>query len=732
MSVTEQPGSIDLAREKDFSLGPLLVRPSSRTVSSHDNTETLEPRVMQVLVALARRPGEVVSRDQLIKECWAGRVVGEEAISRCIIKVRRLSKTHGGFSLETIPRVGYRLEATQTVTPPHDTAPLVDEPKAKHTRFLIYLVGASLALIAIYFGVSHWPSASTRAQPAPNIEIRSTSKLRLAVLPFENLSPDPANAFFTDGLHEEILTTLANRAPDLQVISRTTMLTYRGNSKSVPELAEELGVTHVLEGSVRREGLDVRLTLQLIDARNDNHVWSQNYDRKLVNAMTLQSEVAREVAAQMAVTLTAHFQGLSASSNPEAFDLYLRARLSSKLITAGVAVQEFERVEALFSRAIELDARFASAYLERNAVRFAKFIGSYEISEATLQAMRKDFETVRQLVGDQPRLLALESQFALFVDWDRDKALRLIEMPQVVASKDSAVLELRAVVLANTGQIDEALALYSEVSELDPGNPRVFRGRHFFLWTARRGVEALRVVDGFNKRWPEALNRANVLFAFTGKADEAIPRSDSMDQSSRLTGQFNILRRQMRYEEAIDLIERSPLTRVRHNQTGALPIPGIGSQPVAELRGWAEMLSGDRRAAARDGRAVLDFVQKEPVTKWNGWYLRFLEAEGQLFEGRNAEAVATARSALAMVPRDIKASRETYARATAAAILAWAGRRDEAVELLEDLSKGYPGVGPAEITREPIYSVPLAKNARYMALEKKLEAEIAAANQELF
>ena len=122
MSVTEHSASIDLAREKDFSLGPLHVRPSSRTVSAHDNTETLEPRVMQVLVALARRPGEVVSRDQLIKECWAGRVVGDEAISRCIIKVRRLSETHGGFSLETIPRVGYRLETTQTVPAPNYTA----------------------------------------------------------------------------------------------------------------------------------------------------------------------------------------------------------------------------------------------------------------------------------------------------------------------------------------------------------------------------------------------------------------------------------------------------------------------------------------------------------------------------------------------------------------------------------------------------------------------------------
>ena len=99
------------------------------------------------------------------------------------------------------------------------------------------------------------------------------------MLPFENLSPDPANAFFTDGMHEEILSTIANRASNLEVISRTTMMVYRATPKSVSEIARELGVTHVLEGSVRREGQTVRLTLQLIDARNDAHLWSKNFDR---------------------------------------------------------------------------------------------------------------------------------------------------------------------------------------------------------------------------------------------------------------------------------------------------------------------------------------------------------------------------------------------------------------------------------------------------------------------
>src|SRR5215469_4288776 len=146
--------------------------------------------------------------------------------------------------------------------------------------------------------------ASTAAPlvPAPN-----SGKPRIAILPFENLSPDPANAFFTDGLHEEIISTLSNRAPDLEVISRTTMMLYR-SGKSVQAISRELGATHVLEGSVRREGNTVLLTLQLINARIDQHIWSQDYPRRLKSEIALESEVANEVASQLSVKLSVESQ----------------------------------------------------------------------------------------------------------------------------------------------------------------------------------------------------------------------------------------------------------------------------------------------------------------------------------------------------------------------------------------------------------------------------------------
>ena len=144
---------------------------------------------------------------------------------------------------------------------------------------------------------------STRlTQPTTEPQAENTAP-RLAIMPFTNLSPEPANAFFADGLHEEILSTLAERIPGIAVISRTTMMSYRQNPKPLGEVAQELGATHVMEGTVRREGDHVRLTLQLVDAGTDRYLWSQTYDRALASAMTLQSEVAADVAKQMSVRL---------------------------------------------------------------------------------------------------------------------------------------------------------------------------------------------------------------------------------------------------------------------------------------------------------------------------------------------------------------------------------------------------------------------------------------------
>jgi TolB-like protein len=265
-----------------------------------------------------------------------------------------------------------------------------------------------------------------RAKPSIDSgSVAVVQRPRLAVLPFENLSPDPANAFFTDGIHEEILGTIANRATNLEVISRTTMMLYRATPRSVQQIARELGVTHVLEGSVRREGQAVRLTLQLIDARNDTHLWSKNFDRQMSDVMALQTAIAQDVSAQLAVRFSGTIAELPAPAIPEAYDLYLKARLAMETASARRSAREQARALDLLDRAIALDGEFAAAYLQRARVRMYKFTGSQDVSESNLAAVRADLGSARKMMGDSPPLLVTEALYAHLVDFDGAAALRL-------------------------------------------------------------------------------------------------------------------------------------------------------------------------------------------------------------------------------------------------------------------------------------------------------------------
>src|SRR5215469_13406678 len=246
--------------------------------------------------------------------------------------------------------------------------------------------------------------ASTAAPlvPAPN-----SGKPRIAILPFENLSPDPKNAFFTDGLHEEIISTLSSRAPDLDVISRTTMMTYR-TPKPVEEIARELGATHVLEGSVRREGNTVLLTLQLINARIDRHIWSQDYPRTLKSALTLQSEVANEVASQLSVKLSEDSQQPRApTTSAQAYDLYLKALL---LLRTAELTPDEETV-TLLTRALEYDPNFALAYAQRARTRMVLYNTNVDVSDDNLRAIREDLATAQRLAPNDPTVLYARAFF---------------------------------------------------------------------------------------------------------------------------------------------------------------------------------------------------------------------------------------------------------------------------------------------------------------------------------
>jgi TolB-like protein/DNA-binding winged helix-turn-helix (wHTH) protein len=236
--------AIDLAHEAEFLLGGLQVLPSTREVRSPRGTVTVEPRVMQAMVRLFHARGAVVSRDDLIQSCWGGRVVSEDAINRCIAKVRQLAENHGEtwFTVETVPRVGYRL----------------------------VLAGQSAI-----------------GKPAGG-------RLSICVLPFANLSDDPRQEFLADGLTADIITDLS-RWPSLAVLSRHTTFRFKGQHVDPKRIGQELGARYVVEGAVRRMDDRLRISANLTDAETGNHIWSERFDRPVADFFAVQDEVVRTI-----------------------------------------------------------------------------------------------------------------------------------------------------------------------------------------------------------------------------------------------------------------------------------------------------------------------------------------------------------------------------------------------------------------------------------------------------
>ncbi len=310
---------IDIAREPGFTLGQAIVRPPVGEVRVGGQVIRLEPRVMQVFVALARAEGGVVSRDDLIASCWAGRIVGDDAINRCIGRLRRLAENQasGSFAIETFNKIGYRL-------------------------------------------VSARSSESQRPPPDPPTTQRGPI---ICVLPFVNMSGDPEQEYFSDGISEDIITDLS-KVSALSVVARNTAFTFKGESVRAPDLARELGVSHVLEGSVRRAGGRVRITAQLIDGSTGNGIWAERYDRDLTDIFALQDEISEAIVSALRLKLLPAEKSAierRGTLSAEAYDLYLLAR--QRWITGNFGDPTLEEATIRLCREIlQIDPGYAQAW----------------------------------------------------------------------------------------------------------------------------------------------------------------------------------------------------------------------------------------------------------------------------------------------------------------------------------------------------------------------------------
>jgi TolB-like protein/DNA-binding winged helix-turn-helix (wHTH) protein/Flp pilus assembly protein TadD len=447
----------------DWDVLPLegrIVRPSD------GESRRVRRKAMDVLCALASRNGQVAERDDLLGEVW-GRAVSDEPLTSTVGELRRLldEKAAGRQYIETIPKRGYRLTVAvealaDASSAPDDqagdrqAAPVARlQPRARFDRRTAVAVVVVLAL-----AVAAWWTLSDGGGPvAPDRSI--------AVLPFEDLSAAGDQGYFADGLAEELI-SLLTRLPAVRVAARNSAFAFRDDDLDAVQIGERLKVAHVLTGSVRRMGDQVRVTAQLVDARDGYQVWSESYERTLEDIFAIQDQIAGEVTAQLSVRLLGSAPRVR-ETEPEAYTLYLQARHIGRQNTA----DGLERAVALFREALAIDPDYAPAWTDLAIVYF-NMVG------IALMPREEGFALAREAAY---RALAIEADFAPAHDrlgWlalheanDLEAAAQHYRRALALAPWDDHVRSNAAVLAVALGRLDEAIALLEASVVFDPVSP---------------------------------------------------------------------------------------------------------------------------------------------------------------------------------------------------------------------------------------------------------------------
>jgi TolB-like protein/class 3 adenylate cyclase/Tfp pilus assembly protein PilF len=353
------------------------------------------------------------------------------------------------------------------------TAPIVRE---KSNR--IWIVAAIVLVLALVIGglfVSRRISTATKSNALPPSPAAPVLGKSIAVLPFENLSEEKANAFFTDGVQDEILTNLA-RIADLKVISRTSVMQYKtGVQRNLREIGQQLGVAHLLEGSVQRAGNKVRVNAQLIDARNDAHLWAQTYDRDLADVFAIQSEIAQAIADQLQAKLSPNEKAAieqRPTTDLVAFDLYTRAKaLRFSAVTFNVLAKDnlLQAVE-LLNQAVARDPAFLLAWCELASTHDRLYFLGFDHTPARLASAETAVQTAQRLRPDagETHLAVAQHRYRGYRDYDGARAE--IAIAQRMLPNDPLPFELLGYIDRRQGRWEESTRNLERAIELDPRN----------------------------------------------------------------------------------------------------------------------------------------------------------------------------------------------------------------------------------------------------------------------
>jgi TolB-like protein/DNA-binding winged helix-turn-helix (wHTH) protein len=471
----------------NFRVGTWLVQPGLNTISQNGTSRQLEPKVMEVLVCLAHHHGETLPKEQLLKTVWPDTFVSDDVLVRSISEIRRAFEDDARESkfIQTISKRGYRLIAAvervngTALATVADSVPVATAAESVFKRRSLrngILIGitATVALLTLF---ALMPAHKWRrfAGKSGVPQIRS-----IAVLPLQNLSGDPAQEYFADAMTEELITELS-RLSSLRVISRTSVMRYKKTDKSLPEIARELGVDGIVEGSVVRSGDRVRVTAQLIYAPRDTNLWAQTYDRDLRDVLTLQSSVASAIADEIHAKMTPEAQEHLKSLRPvnrKALDAYLdghqHLERSSDLALRKTgwpkpSEAEFRKAVTYFEQATREDPDYSPAYLGLSQAWEAYWLPALADLEKAKAAAVKAVEL------DSESAQAHLQLAHMLILYDRDWTAAEKEFVRVleIAPSSAAGHDDYAGYLENLGRREQAQREYEWAQQLDPSEVHV-------------------------------------------------------------------------------------------------------------------------------------------------------------------------------------------------------------------------------------------------------------------
>ena len=559
----------------------------------------------------------------------------------------------------------------------------------------------------------------------PRASARKIDK-SIAVLPFENLSDEKGNAYFADGIQDDILTNLS-KIGDLKVISRTSVMPYRGHTSNIREIAKTLGVSSVLEGSVRREGNRVRVNVQLINANNDEHLWANNYDRDLTDVFAIQTDLAREIAgalqAKLSPTEKAQMER-KPTENGEAYLAFLQAH--TLFFQSMEDLEKLKQAEQLYERAIQLDPKFALAFARWSQLE-SWLVHSFERTAERRQKARTLAQQALQLQPDLPEA-HLAMGFSLYYgDNDFEGALKEFEIAQRGLPNEAEGYLALGSIQRRMGKWPESNASLEKAAILNPKDSWVLQNLALSYATLRDFGAANKTIDRGLKVSPDNLGlweiKAKLAVAEKGdlsvsekafQAAKSIPMND--ETKLRIAGgRVDVFLLERKYQEALQEAESLSdglLAGIPQALCGKYYLVGFARKALHDEAG--------ARAALLKAKDLVEVLLKQSSDSPD---LHIQLAKVLAYLGEKDAALTEARRASEILPESKDAFGGPEITEGVAEVYATVGENARAIELLEGLLSRPSPVTVALLKLSPAWD-PLRKDPRFQALIDKYGAKV--------